>query len=73
MKTFDEFLVEQFSKDMIADLKAEYSKLTKIDPSSKSYKSLIKLLDDMDQAHLKQLAAANIKFVSALAKNRLKK
>lgn len=65
--------VNGFSKEQLSVLKKQYGTLDKIDPTSKSYKSLIALLDNLPQSHLKQLAAADIKFVSVLAKNRIKK
>lgn len=73
MKTFKQFLTESFSQDHIDKLKAEYGTLQKIDPTSPSYKKLITLLDNLPQDHLKQLASADIKFISPLAKNRIKK
>lgn len=73
MKSFKQFLTESFSKDQIDKLKAEYGTMQKIDPISPSYKKLITLLDNLPQDHLKQLAAADIKFISPLAKNRVKK
>lgn len=66
-------LNEVFSQQQLNKLKQEYETLNKIDPTSKSYKQLIDLLNNLPQDHLKQLAAHNIKFVSALAKNRIKK
>lgn len=73
MKSFKQFLTEAFSKDQIDKLKAEYGTMQKIDPTSPSYKKLIALLDNLPQDHLKQLASADIKFISPLAKNRIKK
>ena len=43
-----------------------------MNPSSPTYKKFIKFLDRLPKDQLKQLAAANIKFVSMLAKNRLR-
>lgn len=73
MKSFKQFLAESFSKEQIDKLKAEYGTMQKIDPTSSSYKKLIALLDNLPQDHLKQLASADIKFISPLAKNRIKK
>ena len=64
-------LDEAFSPAMVAKLKAEYSKIDRIDPSSNSYKKLIAMLDKMDMKELESLADAGIKFVSGLAKNRI--
>ena len=73
MKSFKQFLTESFSKDQLDKLKSEYGTMQKIDPTSSSYKKLIALLDNLPQDHLKQLAASDIKFISPLAKNRIKK
>ncbi len=83
MITFKEFITEsnalellseaKFSKDQIEKLKSEYEKINKIDPSSPTYKKLVDMLNKMDQETLKQIADAKIKFVSALALNRIKK
>ena len=64
-------LDEAFSPAMVAKLKAEYSKIDRIDPSSSSYKKLTAMLDKMDMKDLESLADAGIKFVSGLAKNRV--
>lgn len=64
-------LDEAFSPAMVAKLKAEYSKIDRIDPSSDSYKKLTAMLDKMDMKELESLADAGIKFVSGLAKNRV--
>ena len=66
-----EELEESFSSSQISALKAEYSKINGIDPSSDNYKKLIAMLDKLDLASLKSLAGADIKFVSGLAKNRV--
>ena len=65
--------IKRFTKKHIATLKREYAKIDKIDPASPSYTRMIFLLDGLPQGALKQLANANIKFVSALAKNRIVK
>ena len=64
-------LDEAFSPAMVAKLKAEYSKIDRIDPSSPNYKKLTAMLDKMDMKDLESLADAGIKFVSGLAKNRV--
>jgi hypothetical protein len=60
----------KFSPAQIKQLKEQYSKIDKIDPSSTTYKNLIKLLNSLSQPQLKQLAGLDIKFISALARNR---
>ena len=67
-----EDLNESFGKEHLDVLKKEYGTLQKIDPTSDSYKKLISLLNTLPQEYLKSLANADIKFVSKLAKNRLK-
>lgn len=73
-KTYDEsYKSEAFSKAQIEKLKKEYETLEKIDVTSDEYKRLIAVLNNLPQPHLKSLAQANIKFVSPLARNRVKK
>jgi len=58
---------------MIDQLKSAYNSLETIDPASPTYKKLIKLLDSLDDENLQLLANAGVKFVSGLAKNRVKR
>lgn len=62
---------ESFSDSHIDTLKAVYSKINTVDPSSAAYKKLIAMLDKMDKSKLQKLAGADIKFVSSLARNRV--
>lgn len=62
---------DRFSDQQIEKLRKEYGSIQGIDPDQPSYKKLIKYLDGLTPEHLKQLAAANIKFVSGLARNRV--
>ena len=62
----------KFSKDQIEIMKMAYGTLSGMNQSSPTYKKFIKFLDRLPKDQLKQLAAANIKFVSMLAKNRLR-
>lgn len=76
-KTYEEELHkkkfnEAFTKQQIELLKRSYDSLEKIDVTSKEYKSLVALLDNLPQSHLKKLSKSNIKFVSSLARNRIK-
>ena len=60
---------------LINTLRKEYGSINSIDPSSETYKRSIALLDMLKAKKpqlLKQIAAANIKFVSLLAKNRMR-
>ncbi len=59
------------TKKVIDDLRKEWGKVDRIDPSSDAYKRLIKVLNILNLAELKKLADANIKFVSSLALNRV--
>jgi hypothetical protein len=67
----EETMTESFNTSQIAALKAEYSKINTIDPSSDTYKKLIAMLDKLDLKSLQSLAGAEIKFVSKLAQNRV--
>ena len=62
----------KFSKDQIEIMRTAYGTLKGMNPSSPSYKKFIKFLSKLPKDQLKQLAGANIKFVSMLAKNRLR-
>jgi hypothetical protein len=61
-----------FSKDQIEIMRKSYGTLSRINPFSPTYKKFIKFLEKLPKDQLKQLANAKIKFVSILAKNRLK-
>lgn len=63
---------DKFTDDHLDKLRAEYEKIDTIDPLKPAYKKLTDYLDGMDQKHLKQIAGAKVKFLSSLAKNRLK-
>jgi len=62
----------QFSKDQIEIMRKAYGTLKTMNPTSPTYKKFIKFLEKLPKNQLKQLADANIKFVSMLAKNRIK-
>jgi hypothetical protein len=57
---------------MINTLRKEYGKINFVDPELPAYQKLTSFLDKMTQDQLKQLADAKIKFVSVLARNRIK-
>ena len=61
-----------FTTPMIEKMRSEWGSLDRIDPCLPTYAKLIKLLDGMPQEMLKQLSEANIKFISMLARNRIK-
>lgn len=60
-----------FDAAALASLRAEYGKINTIDPCSDSYTRLCATLDRMGDQTLQQVAAANIKFMSMLAANRV--
>jgi hypothetical protein len=62
-----------FSKSQLDQLRAQYSKIKTVDPSQPTYGKLTAFLDKLDDAKLKQLSTAKIKFVSGLALNRVSK
>lgn len=62
----------EFSEAELNQLRSEYTKIERIDPAQEPYQRLIRLLDNLPVSHLNQLAEANIKFVSILAKRRIK-
>jgi hypothetical protein len=52
-------------------LREEYRKIDRIDPCQPSYYKLCEILDRASPAMLKQVAEADIRFISLMAKNRL--
>jgi hypothetical protein len=62
----------EFSKQQLDTLRKNYSTINKINPSSPAYTKLIKFLNSLDNKALKQIANADVKFLSMLAKNRIK-
>ena len=62
-----------FSKSQLDQIRAQYSKIKTVDPSQPTYGKLTAFLDKLDDAKLKQLSTAKIKFVSGLALNRVSK
>jgi len=61
----------KFTASQLASLRDHYSMIETIDPSSDSYIKLTAKLDAMSLPVLKQLANARIKWISALARNRV--
>jgi hypothetical protein len=55
----------------IEELRAEYAKIERVDPSSPIYENLLMALDLLDTPKLEMLADAQIKWVSMLARNRV--
>lgn len=56
---------------MIETLRTEFSKIDRIDPSSRAYNWLCDILDQAGDDALKAVHEANIKFASKLAFNRM--
>jgi hypothetical protein len=52
-------------------LRAEYNQIERIDPCQPSYYRLCEILDRASPEMLKQVAEADIKFISLMATNRL--
>lgn len=55
----------------IETIRSAFGNLNTVDPDGPVYKSLCKLLDRADDDALRAAYAANIKFVSSLALNRM--
>ena len=55
----------------IKKLKANYGVIPTMNPDSDNYKRLLGMIDKMAPDHLRQIAAADIKWLSGLAKNRI--
>jgi hypothetical protein len=60
-----------FSSQQVEILRKAYAGVSTIDPCGDYYKNLIKFLDKQTPEMLQMLVNANIKFVSALARNRI--
>jgi hypothetical protein len=56
----------------INELRTRYAAIDRVDPSGPTYAKMCKLLNSLSQDDLKTLAAAKIKFISMLARNRVK-
>ena len=72
-KAIAEEQIEESAEDVMIDqMRKAYADINRIDPSGPSYKKLVAILNKSDQKTLKRLAMADIKWVSSLARNRLK-
>jgi len=65
------FLNEGFTSSQLGKLRNQMKGISRVDPSSTTYKKLTKLLDVLSISELQQIAKADIKFMSLLAKSRL--
>ena len=55
-------MTELFTPDQLAELKAAYGKLERIDPCAPAYGAVIRLLDAAEAPALRQIVDADIKF-----------
>jgi len=62
---------EKFDNTHLGLLKYAYKDIDKINPADPMYKRVVAMLDKLSKQELKQIADADIKFLSLLAKNRL--
>jgi hypothetical protein len=60
-----------FNEKQLQGLRNCYAQFERIDPATNQYKNLIEFLNGLDQIILRQIAGAEIKFLSRLAKNRV--
>lgn len=60
-----------FTEEMLAKLRLEYSRIEGVNPTGPTFPKMVAFLDKLPQETLKQLAGANIKFISKLALNRV--
>lgn len=63
---------EPISLEQIQRLKEEYGKFNTLDPSMPTYAKMIDLLNSLDNESLRRIANENVKFLSKLAKNRVR-
>ena len=69
----EEKMDEKFDRTHLGLLKYAYKDIDKINPSEPMYARVVGMLDKLSKQELQQLANADIKFISLLAKNRLSK
>lgn len=62
----------QFTLEQVAELRNSYGAIDRIDPEGRAYAGLVAILNATSQDDLKMLADAGIKWVSSLARNRIK-
>lgn len=66
-------IITPFTGAQIQQLRESWGTMDRIDPCTTEYNSLITLLDTLPLVLLKQLATADIRFVSVLASNRVRR
>lgn len=62
----------KFTDAQIETLRNGYAKIERVDPLGQSYEKLTSFLDGLSKENLQILVDAKIKWVSMLAKNRIK-
>jgi len=62
----------RFSEQQLKTLRRNYDSIGSIDPCGPTYPKLIKFLDSMDRSTLQELESAKIKWISGLARNRIR-
>lgn len=60
-----------FNEAQLNALRANFGRVSRVDPDLPTYAKLCASLDAMEQPMLEQLSEANINFISKLAGNRL--
>jgi hypothetical protein len=66
-------MTNQALVSQIIELRTRCEAIDRIDPCSPAYSKLISFLSGLDQDHLQVIVAAKIKWLSALARNRIVK
>lgn len=64
---------KRFTAKQLAALKIGFAGIKSVDPENPTYSKLTAMLDSYSQPMIKQLAKANIKFLSGLARNRIER
>ena len=62
----------RFTQKQLTTMRKEFATIKSVDPGKPTYNKMTAYLDTLSQPVLKQLAGARIKFLSALARNRVK-
>ena len=65
--------MKPFTEAHLGALRKQMSGVKAVDPTGETYGRLVSLLDGLSLAHLRQLASADIKFLSLLALNRVRR
>ena len=65
-------MVGEFTPKQLDILRKQMAKINTVDPESPSYKGIVNILDSMDRKQLEQMVNADIKWLTMLAKNRLR-